>query len=654
MKLHRSRLVLALTFTVLSVSGIAAGLTETAIPPGAPKDNPAAYSFAVAKVLISEGSYQEALQALEEAARQEPRNAYVAIEQARLLSRLSDLSRSPRARADYLAQAATAARRARELAPENLDALRVVGEILLRTTPQDPSALAQAQEVYEKIRQRAPGDEEALTILGRIHLDREQPDKAADVFRELVRNTPNNRTAYSLLVESLLQANRPKEAEEVLQEILAGNPASLESRLNLAQLQSQRGDQAAALATLRAAPEGQGQDPQVRRQLAATLYRKGDLAAAQEIADSLLQTQPDNLYVAVLKGLILAAQGQNSEAIGLLSKLHDKDPGNPVVSETLARVLQREGRGAEAGEILNRLAADLERDGNAREARAARFEAAQVFLAMKDWTRASEALAPLLRSGEAEVRDEARNLQVEVLVAQKQYPPALELLAGEADKTSVLASRYAEVLFRSGEERQGKRQLARLAAASDPTVFLAAIQAYHRLEQYEPSIEPLRRFAAANPKLPAIRFLLGAAYERTGRHTEAEAAFREALRLDANFHAALNYLGYMWAEAGRNLGEAKTLLERAVALEPDNGSYVDSLGWAHFQAGELDPARVYLERAARLTPDDSTVHEHLGDIYRALGRADQARSQYERSLALGSDKDQELRRKLEGLGSARP
>jgi tetratricopeptide (TPR) repeat protein len=105
----------------------------------------------------------------------------------------------------------------------------------------------------------------------------------------------------------------------------------------------------------------------------------------------------------------------------------------------------------------------------------------------------------------------------------------------------------------------------------------------------------------------------------------------------------------MWADQGENLDEALALVQQAVALEPGNGAYIDSLGWAYFQLGQYDRARDYLERAAMLVGDDAIVLEHLGDLYSVLGEIDEARSAYERSLALEADNAGQVRQKLDRL-----
>jgi tetratricopeptide (TPR) repeat protein len=99
---------------------------------------------------------------------------------------------------------------------------------------------------------------------------------------------------------------------------------------------------------------------------------------------------------------------------------------------------------------------------------------------------------------------------------------------------------------------------------------------------------------------------------------------------DAN---ALNSLGYLLAERGENLDEAIELLQRALKLEPDNPSYLDSLGWAYFQQGRLDLADGPLTRAASKLTDSSVVQDHLGDLRFKQQRFADAAAAWERALA---------------------
>jgi tetratricopeptide (TPR) repeat protein len=646
-----------------SLSLLPATLGAAPAPPAAAAPT-ASYQFALGKLLAVEGSVNDALAAFEsaeKAAPQSPDTAYVLVEHAQLLDRMAQYERSSPVRSDSLRKAGEKIAEARRLAPSNLDVLRAAGEIYLDLATVDPASLATARDALEEVRRRDPQDAQSALTLGRIYLDQNQPAKAAEVFRELVNNVPEQRMAYALLVESLMRANKPDEAQKALQEIVGFDPGSLEARLTLADLQTRSGRTAAALETLRGAPEEARQDPRFERQLAWALYQNGDLDQALKALDAIPATGKaagkdeggSPQAVNLLRGLIYTAQGRNEEAIGVLGKIHDADPNDTGIALALARVMDRAGRRDDAARMLSGLAASLEKDGKAKEAQEVRLEAAQIYAGGKQWSRVSETVRPLLASPDDAIRLQALSLQVDALAQDKRYDEALELLGKEKGSPSI-AARRAEVLSKAGREAEAEQILSGLAAAGDEASELTAAQTWQRLEKYRESIPVLEKLAAAHPDQAPTGFLLGAAYERSGQRDKAVEEFRRVLKIDPDFHAALNYLGYTFAEAGVNLDEALKLVSRAVALDPDNGAYVDSLGWTYYRLGRPEQARDYLERAARLEPEDATLQEHLGDVYVALGQKERARQAYQRALELGGDNADKVRRKLGDIGKPAP
>ena len=93
------------------------------------------------------------------------------------------------------------------------------------------------------------------------------------------------------------------------------------------------------------------------------------------------------------------------------------------------------------------------------------------------------------------------------------------------------------------------------------------------------------------------------------------------------------------------------LITRAVAIEPDNGAFFDSLGWAYYRLGELEEAERYLARALEEMDDHETeeqavILDHAGDIADALGKRDEAVLHWRRALDL-TPENEEVREKLE-------
>ncbi len=114
----------------------------------------------------------------------------------------------------------------------------------------------------------------------------------------------------------------------------------------------------------------------------------------------------------------------------------------------------------------------------------------------------------------------------------------------------------------------------------------------------------------------------------------------------------MNYLGYGWIDQNVNLKEGMSLIEKAVALKPDDGYIVDSLGWAHFKLGNYAEAVRFLERAVELKPQDPVLNDHLGDALWRVGREREAKFQWDQSLTLDPEPDEveKIKKKLvEGL-----
>ena len=115
-------------------------------------------------------------------------------------------------------------------------------------------------------------------------------------------------------------------------------------------------------------------------------------------------------------------------------------------------------------------------------------------------------------------------------------------------------------------------------------------------------------------------FVQGSIFERQKKYDQAEQTFKKVLSVDPLNSSASNYLGYMLADRGVRLEESVKYIQKALELEPNNGAYLDSLGWAYFKMGRYDLAEPPLEKAASKIQNDPTIHEHLGNLYLRMGK----------------------------------
>lgn len=218
----------------------------------------------------------------------------------------------------------------------------------------------------------------------------------------------------------------------------------------------------------------------------------------------------------------------------------------------------------------------------------------------------------------------------------------------------------AEILAQSGKPDAAIEVLENLAARQPnlPSVHVALADLQRRQENYAAAVTSYDRAIELNETGSGgnwfLHYARGICHERLKAWDKAEADFRRALELNPDQPQVLNYLGYSLVERQEKLDEALDMIERAVAIQPDSGYIVDSLGWVLFRLGRYDEAVEHLERAVELMAVDPVVNDHLGDVYWAVGRTREADFQWRRALSFidPEDADSEadpdrIRRKLE-------
>jgi len=113
--------------------------------------------------------------------------------------------------------------------------------------------------------------------------------------------------------------------------------------------------------------------------------------------------------------------------------------------------------------------------------------------------------------------------------------------------------------------------------------------------------------------------------------------YRKILEQEPDRADILNNYGYFLANEGQSLGRAKTMIAQANGLAPNTPAYLDSLGWVHFQMGNLMEAERFLLKALSIEPDDPEKLDHFGDVQWALGNQMRARQAWSKALDLIQD-----------------
>jgi len=242
--------------------------------------------------------------------------------------------------------------------------------------------------------------------------------------------------------------------------------------------------------------------------------------------------------------------------------------------------------------------------------RGLQLELAQVYETGKRWNDMIKALD----RAEQFASTDSEKLETAVQIVET-YRAAGDLAAAE-QKVQAGIKKFAE-------NRDASRELQ-----------LELAEVYEQGKRWDEMMKALDRadqLTSTDSEKEQVYYMRGVSLERQKKYEQSEAAFRKVLEMNPKNALALNYLGYTLADRNVRLEEAYDLIKRAVDLDPDNGAYLDSLGWVYFRQGKLDDARGLLERALDRM-QDPTVHDHLGDVYLKLGKTKEAIAQWQDSL----------------------
>jgi tetratricopeptide (TPR) repeat protein len=469
--------------------------------------------------------------------------------------------------------------------PENESlVLQVAGRLL---------EVKRSDEAVEVLLHAAARPDASARVSAWLALAYASQDKTAQAIaanRTALAKEPTLLMAYQHLSTLYAEHRQPGEALKVLDEAAAQPSVQATYALGVAELYGN-------FARLR--PEDtEAVKPRILKALdRAAALRGQDSALGQRVADGYKQ------------------MGEWNKAEEIYRELLEKDPDLPLVRESLVDLYLRTGKADRAVEQLQAIA----RDYPANEQTS--FVLGTIAYQQKNFAEAERQFerTRMLRPNFEPVYYEL----VGVKLALKKPTEALDLLA----KVRRRFAKSFQLEFYTG------------LAHSQAKQYDDAVRHFTEAEIIARATEPSRLG-------PLLYFQLGAACERRRDYAEAEKHFRRCLELSPDFAEALNYLGYMWAERGENLDEARALIEKALKLEPENGAFLDSLGWVLFKLKQPRAALDWLRKAIAHTEEpDATLYDHLGDVHAELGEWEPAREAWRQSLVI--EPSEPVKKKLE-------
>jgi len=605
-----------------------------------------AYSqFMLGRHLESADDIPGAIAAFKRATQLDPQSGDIVAELAGLYMRQSRLD-----------EALQAGEQALKIEPANREAHRVLGIVYATLVesgrrnaraPQNATSmsdnLSKAIEHLEKsIDRQVDSDPNVRATLSRLYLASGQSEKAIPLLQELVSQEPGWSDGPTLLAQAYAGAGRDAEAIAWLEKS-AGEDPDLYTTLASFYERDKRWKDAANAYEKAIAANPRSVD--LKLQYATALINIGGTDALTKARDALND--------------IVSARPNDVRSLFQLSQVQRRLGDLPAAESAARRVITLNGRSPMG---YYALAMALEERREYQAVVDAIAPAAAQFRANPGNNPASDLglLLPHLGFAYQELGDydkavatfdEAHKLSpadatVTAYLAQanlsaKNYPAVIELTRkARADHPDELrfARLEAQALRQSGKADEAVSLLQDFARRQDkPESYVALAQMYSDAKRGGDAVKVLQDAQTKFPDDTTIGFELGAVFDKQKRFADAEAAFRQVLMKEPDNAPALNYIGYMLAERGERLTESVDLLKKALALEPDNGSYLDSLGWAYYKADKLPLALDNLQRAADQLKSNSVIQDHYGDVLFKLSRYDDAIAAWTKALSGDND-----------------
>jgi tetratricopeptide (TPR) repeat protein len=539
--------------------------------------------------------------------------------------------------------------------PTNLEAHKLLGRIYLRSLGDMPGGngsdniLKLAIEQYQEIVKLDPQSVDDHLLLGRLYRLSNDMPKAEAELNTAIKIDPGSEEAVTTLAMLYTDEGDTAHALKVLSSIPdSARSAKLYSALGAAY--EQRKEYKNAIDSYKHAIVLDRDNLDAIRGLAENYLNDGQLEAALEQYKVISDSNPEDAQTYVRIAEIYRRQAKYDLALENLKHADTLIPDTAEVPYSMAAVYQAQGRYDEAAKLLQDLLKKTEKSSEIGTSQSDRNNRAifierlgMVYREQENYTTAVETFRKMLTLGDENARSGYQEI-IDTYRDAKQWPQAtaaakeaVQKLPNDRDLRMVLDAQLADM----GEFDQAVADIKGMlkGGPEDRDVHLRLAIIYTRAKRWsdaEQSLAKAEQLSGKPDDKAYVSFLRGDLYQRQKMFDQADTEFRKVLGVtpptDPQAAATLNYLGYMNADRGVKLEESLNYIKQALTFEPNNGAYLDSLGWAYFKLGKYDLAEESLNKAAVHMGSDPTVQEHLGDLYQKTGRLKLAASHWDRAV----------------------
>ncbi len=447
-------------------------------------------------------------------------------------------------------------------------------------------------------------------------------DLATEAARMWLEIEPESKRALQMLVGVMLLSGQLDAAAPYFVRLLESDPAALgDNLLSLNRTLARQNDRMAVFRLVEQVCLPYAAYAEAHYTLAVAAAGAGLSERARAETRRALEIRPEWEAAAVLKAQLILRESQE-DAVRFMEGYLKQHPKAWDVQLTLARALVGLKRYTEARQRFEALYAVYPDNPDVV------LPAAVLALQENDIPQAELRFRRLLQ---LDLKDKGLVYYYLGQIAEdaKRYEEALAYYAavGEGERYLPAQMRRAQVLAARGDLEAARQVLSGAKAATPEEqvrLVIAEAGVLREAKAYKAAFVLLESKLAEHPDDPDLLYDSALLAERLQDYALMEKRLRRLMVLQPESAQAYNALGYSYAERNLKLDEARTLIERALSIAPNDYYIVDSLGWVLYRQGDLAGALAQLERAYAARPDPE-VAAHLGEVLSALGRVDEAR-----------------------------
>ena len=532
--------------------------------------------------------------------------------------------------------------------PDNLQARRMLGRIFTRSIGDSQQGrineemVKQAIEQYQIITSKDPKDTESWLTLGRLYRVSQNSVEAEKAFKKAIDNDPGNEDALTGLAMVYSDVGDTKNMVETLKIVTAKSP-NARTLTTLGAAYEQMRDFPAAAEVFGKALALAPDNIQVKKALAQNLMYSEKLEEALKLYQELAESEPKEAQHPLHISEIYRAKRDFEKSRAALETAKALDKDSVEIRYDEVNLLEAEGKTDAAIVVLQKIIDDTAKSTYSNPEKANRgMLLERLGLLYRSAQQYGKAVETLRQIG---VMDPAAGPRVSVNVVDtyrvaKDMQKALE--EAEAARKKYPDDRMVRVVYGSlladlGKVDQGAGEIRGLLNKSDKDreTYLTLAQVYEkgkRFTEMEKALNEAEKLSDSKQEKETVYFMRGAMFEKMKKYAAAETEFRKVIESNPRSASALNYLGYMLVDRNMKLEEALGMIRRALEIDPQNGAYLDSLGWAYYRLDKLDEAERNLRGSIERTQGDPTVHDHLGDVLLKQGKLKEAIAQWQISL----------------------